>query len=754
MPKYISPTLFIIINSLFFIPALTQASTYTVTKTTDTADGTCDVGDCSLREAVIAANANAAADTIVLGSNTYTLSITNVSDDEDVAATGDLDLTDANGVTMQGNGYSNTIISATGLGDRVLEIAANATVINVTLSGGNLNVPDSGIVQGGGVFISSGTVSFSDCKVSNNSITSYTAAANGGGVYLSSPATVTMTNCIISGNSVLNPDGAGMVASGGGIFVDSSSTLRLSAVTVSGNTANGTNAYGGGLGVNGGSVTITNATISGNAVTAKVVNAGGGAIYAAESATIETAFSTITNNTVSGGSDASGGGIYSANSTALNIRNSIVAGNSATTIGSNCYTNSGDITSFGYNIADGTSCSSFFATGDAISTDPLLVALADNGGPVQTHAISSSSPAKDVIPAVRCTDYTLAAVTTDARGVPRPDHTSCDIGAYELDQTAPVITVIGSNSVTIEYGATYTDAGTSVLDNFDDDVAVSASSISTTTLGIQIITFTATDDSGNVGTATRTVNVVDTTAPTITLTGDNPLTLTQGDTYTEPGYVVSDAADAAPTVVVTGSVDTATVGSYTLTYTVTDASTNSSSTRRTVNVISRGAATNVTTANDGSITITYADSSTRTFTIFSGDTKKPLAALAGDGLLVAVLRGNGRVVKLVDVSTGAIIDQASVRRKTQTNSKLLVHNFYSDAKEEIIIATRRNRTVKLSSLSLSANQTLTKRKTVITVTAKARTIKLKRKVNKVLVKQGSKTIIRASVQKSAALVQL
>src|SRR5205823_14963190 len=75
------------------------AATFTVTKTADAADGSCNA-DCSLREAVIAANAASGADTIVVPAGTYYLSHTGSA--EDAAATGDLDIT--GDVTITGAG--------------------------------------------------------------------------------------------------------------------------------------------------------------------------------------------------------------------------------------------------------------------------------------------------------------------------------------------------------------------------------------------------------------------------------------------------------------------------------------------------------------------------------------------------------------------------------------------------------------------------------------------------------------------------
>src|SRR4051812_44538631 len=82
-----------------------SAATFTVTKEADTADGACDA-DCSLREAVIAANAAAGADTITVPAGTYVLD--RVGANEDAADTGDLDITDD--VTINGAGSGSTIV--------------------------------------------------------------------------------------------------------------------------------------------------------------------------------------------------------------------------------------------------------------------------------------------------------------------------------------------------------------------------------------------------------------------------------------------------------------------------------------------------------------------------------------------------------------------------------------------------------------------------------------------------------------------
>ena len=107
--------------------------------------------------------------------------------------------------------------------------------------------------------------------------------------------------------------------------------------------------------------------------------------------------------------------------------------------------------------------------------------------------------------------------------------------------------------------------------------------------GIDIFTFTANDGTTNGNIATITVDVmIDTTAPVITLLGDNPETIELGSTYTDPGATAIDNVDGDLTasIVVSGSVDPSTLGSYTLNYDVSDSSGNAATTAsRTVNVI-------------------------------------------------------------------------------------------------------------------------------------------------------------------------
>ena len=100
--------------------------------------------------------------------------------------------------------------------------------------------------------------------------------------------------------------------------------------------------------------------------------------------------------------------------------------------------------------------------------------------------------------------------------------------------------------------------------------------------------YTATDTAGHTTTVQRKVVVSnDSTPPTISLTGDNPLQVDLNSSFTDPGFTASDNIDGSITtalVEVTGIVDTSKLGTYTLTYTLTDLSFNTATVTRTVNV--------------------------------------------------------------------------------------------------------------------------------------------------------------------------
>lgn len=156
-----------------------------------------------------------------------------------------------------------------------------------------------------------------------------------------------------------------------------------------------------------------------------------------------------------------------------------------------------------------------------------------------------------------------------------------------VDTTAPVITLNGPSSVTVECHTSFTDPGASAVDSCDTSVPVNiAGTVNANAVGSYTLNYSAVDDSGNAATTlTRTVNVVDTTAPAVTLNGAAVMTVILGSSFTDPGATASDSCTGALAVTVSGTVNTNAIGSYTLTYSATDASSNTGTATRTVNVI-------------------------------------------------------------------------------------------------------------------------------------------------------------------------
>ncbi|MBT8104787.1 MAG: DUF5011 domain-containing protein [Woeseiaceae bacterium] len=139
----------------------------------------------------------------------------------------------------------------------------------------------------------------------------------------------------------------------------------------------------------------------------------------------------------------------------------------------------------------------------------------------------------------------------------------------------------GSSTVNHEQGTAYTDPGATATDAVDGSVPVTTSGSVGAAAGTYTLTYTATDSAGNRATATRTVIVADTTAPVIDMVGPASMNHVQGTAFTDPGATATDTVDGSVAVVTTGSVDDA-VGTYTLTYTATDAAGNSATASRTV----------------------------------------------------------------------------------------------------------------------------------------------------------------------------
>jgi CSLREA domain-containing protein len=436
--------------------------TLVVTSVADADDGACNASNCTLREGVKAANAQAGDDVIgfasgVTGAINLLTALPAVTTNVQIVGPG------ADKLTVRRSGAAGTpnfgVLSIT---------SGTVTISGLTIDGGSTDTQGGGISNGGTLTLSgcvvtgnksahagggiynAGRVTLNDSTVSGNSST---GSEGGGGLYNAGSANATVGNSIVTNNSA---------NAGGGIYNASGSVVTVSGSTISANKNFGVR----GAGVyNAGSLTVTNSAVSGNGsstslgdgpgiyndrtcvVTNSTISGNqtrfgwGGGVYNNSSASLSLGGATVTNNSAD-----VGGGTF--NFGTVNIVNTIVAGNRATTDLPDTH---GTYASQGYNLIGkvGTA-TGFGAAGDRRGTaaaplDPKLGPLASNGGPTQTHALLSGSPAIDQ-------GVCSQALPADQRGVFRYDFPEipnadggCDIGAFEA-QPPPQVSV-GSASV-------------------------------------------------------------------------------------------------------------------------------------------------------------------------------------------------------------------------------------------------------------------------------------------------------------------
>jgi len=397
-----------------------NAAVFTVTKTADTNDGVCDA-DCSLREAVAAANASADDDTIEFSSlfdapQTITLSGAEL-------------LVGPNGsLTINGPGADLLTISGNNA-SRILSSSANA-VVNIDgirfTAGNGAGAINTG--RGGAIYNVGATMVITDSIITGNTAANGGALNNAASTSPSVPATLTIINCAITGNT--------SSSSGAAMQNFSTSTLHLRNTTVSGNTSNGTG-IAGAFQANG-TVTITNSTFSGNSAPS---GTGGGVYYNGTTSLIMTN-TTIVNNSSSVG----GGGLHRTGTTAaVNIRNTIIADNNGAAATPDVL---GPVNSQGTNIVGNVGTSTGWVGSDFLNMNPMLGALAANGGIGNTHLPLTGSPALDagqncVVDLSCSAGNPPVAVTTDQRGVARPQNAIVDIGSVEVGGGAASANVSG-----------------------------------------------------------------------------------------------------------------------------------------------------------------------------------------------------------------------------------------------------------------------------------------------------------------------
>ncbi|MDS4030179.1 MAG: right-handed parallel beta-helix repeat-containing protein [Candidatus Contendobacter sp.] len=418
-----------------------QAATFTVTNLADAGGG-------SLRQAILDANSAAGADTITFQAGlTGTITLT----------TGQLAITDS--VDIQGPGAATITVSG-GNASRVFYLYNGSATLDVTISGLT--------ITGGNANIGAGIVDFDEnLTLDNVTITGNTASGDGGGLWADGfNMNLTIRNSTISGNTS-GDDGGGIyvedtggplliqntvisgnqaAGSGGGIyFYDPDDDVTIENCTISGNTAG---SRGGGIYLyspDNGAFTIRGTTISGNSA----ATGGGVYLYSPDHG------GAIENSTISGNraTAGNGGGIVLYNLYNFEIRHTTIAGNSAAGTGGGLFIENGQLPLLNSLVGDNTAGAnndlgngiegSFDLTftlvespgtatindngGNIFNQDPQLGALANNGGPTQTHLPAGASPA------VNAGDPAFAPPpSTDQRGLPRVANGRIDMGAVEI----------------------------------------------------------------------------------------------------------------------------------------------------------------------------------------------------------------------------------------------------------------------------------------------------------------------------------
>ncbi|WP_333556645.1 immunoglobulin-like domain-containing protein [Paenibacillus barengoltzii] len=178
---------------------------------------------------------------------------------------------------------------------------------------------------------------------------------------------------------------------------------------------------------------------------------------------------------------------------------------------------------------------------------------------------------------------------------------------FVLDNTEPELVLNGSNPMNIPQGGAYVEPGAVATDAIDGEIPGSSIAITgvvdTTQLGHYPVQYTVTDHAGNTATVTRDVYVYDGGEPTIYLNGPNPMTVEANSRFVDPGATAQDLQDGDLTalIVVTGTVDTSTLGTYTLAYDVSD------------------------TEGNAAVTVTR--------TVYVKDTQPPVLTLVGDPVM-------------------------------------------------------------------------------------------------------------------------
>ncbi|HWS27025.1 MAG TPA: choice-of-anchor Q domain-containing protein, partial [Xanthomonadales bacterium] len=366
----------------------------------DPGTGTCDLAECTLREAIVAANATAGLDTISFDPVVFGVARTITLTAGELIATQDLNLVGPGAALLSVSGNNST---------RLMDASnVSVSISGVTLSGGNgAGSFNNGF--GGAIHQVGGSLTLSDVVLSGNACSG--TGAGGALVFLNNTSSITRTT--ISGNSCDTSSAISIEAS----------SITIVDSTLSGNSATSGSALILRAGLADASLALTNVTISGNS------SVGENSAIQSQAFAGRTASITLTNSTVSGNttSNAAGNGAIwqrpSAGTHLTVLRNSIVAGNTVAGVDK-------DIEG----TADAGSAFNVIGTGGGLSNgvngnqvgvnNPLLAPLANYGGPTATRALLPGSPAIN-------SGSNGLAPAADQRGIARPQLGAADVGAFE-----------------------------------------------------------------------------------------------------------------------------------------------------------------------------------------------------------------------------------------------------------------------------------------------------------------------------------
>ncbi|MBE2182605.1 MAG: CSLREA domain-containing protein, partial [Anaerolineae bacterium] len=410
----------------FFIPQFTAYAASIEVNTLDDEYGN-NASQCALREAITAANTDAAYGGCPAGSgdDTITFSVTG-----DLVISSSLPAVTAP-LTIDGPPAPVLRVGAASSGSvqpSLLEIQSNVTVTinNIWFQNGYSN-------RGGAIY-NRGTLILNSASARNN-----TAGIEGGAIYNAANAFLTISGGVYEHNQAMD---------GGGVFNDGA--LIVNGASFTGNTAGG--GTGGGAIYNFGTASISNAAFSQNIADLGGALAMGGGDITIENSTFSGNLSygdggaliglhgmfNLYNVTLAGNHASSSGGAIRTNSTASAfLYNTLIASNSASSSGANC-SYGGTFVDGGYNLATDSTCGFSAGNGSLVVANAMLGYFGSWGGSTNTINLEAGSPALDA----GSNALVPSSITTDQRGsgYARIVGGTVDIGAFEEQTTSATAT--------------------------------------------------------------------------------------------------------------------------------------------------------------------------------------------------------------------------------------------------------------------------------------------------------------------------